>query len=114
RAIAETDWARRIMHAAREAASHPTGFSPALLCLHERKPFPDTPAEIAEMAAMITDDNFRIAAAEDGIHVYNRRGRWRGRDPFELFPHLGVEGDGSHAFYLGVETGKAAIAWQLG
>ena len=31
-----------------------------------------------------------------------------------LFPHLGVESDGSHAFYLGAETAKAEIAWKLG
>jgi dihydropteroate synthase-like protein len=114
RAVAETDRARRMMFAAREAASLPVGISPALLCLHDRRPFPDTPAEIAEMAAMVGDDNFRIAAAEDGIHVFNRRGSWQARDPFQLFPHLGVEGDGSHAFYLGVECARAEIAWRLG
>ncbi|HZT19740.1 MAG TPA: DUF6513 domain-containing protein [Dongiaceae bacterium] len=114
RAVAETDWARRIMFAAREAGSLPSGISPALLALHDRKPFPDSPAEIAEMAAMITDDNFRIAAAEDGVHIYNRKGHHIAPDPFGLFPHLGVEKDGSHAFYLGVETAKAEIARQLG
>ena len=35
-------------------------------------------------------------------------------DPFDLFPQLGVESDGSHAFYLGAELAKAEIAWQLG
>ena len=35
-------------------------------------------------------------------------------DPFKLFAHLGLEGDGSHAFYLGVELARAQIAWQLG
>ncbi len=114
RAIAETDWARRIMFAARESASLPVGIAPALLSLHERKPFPDTPTEIAEMAAMITDANYRITVAEDGIHIYNRHGHRVAPDPFQLFPHLGVEADGSHAFYLGVETAKAEIALQLG
>jgi dihydropteroate synthase-like protein len=114
RAIAETDWARRIMFAARESASLPVGVAPALLGLHDRKPFPDTPDEIAEMASMISDANYRVAVAEDGIHIYNRHGHRIARDPFQLFPHLGVEADGSHAFYLGVETAKAEIAWQLG
>jgi dihydropteroate synthase-like protein len=114
RAIAETDWARRIMFAAREAGSLPVGIAPALLALHERKPFPDSPAEIAEMAGMIRDDNFRIAAAEDGIHIYNRHGHRVARDPFDLYPHLGVETDGGHAFYLGAETAKAEIACKLG
>ena len=114
RAVAETDWARRIMFAAREAGSLPSGIAPALLTVHDRKPFPDTPAEIGELAGMISDDNYRIAVAEDGIHIYNRKGHWIAKDPFELFPQLGVESDGSHAFYLGAETTKAEIAWKLG
>jgi hypothetical protein len=52
--------------------------------------------------------------AEDGIHIYNRRGHHIALDPYDLFPQLQVEQDGSHAFYLGVELAKAQIAWQLG
>ena len=114
RAVAETDWARRIMFAAREAGSLPSAIAPVLLTVHDRRPFPDTPAEIGELAGMISDDNFRIAIAEDGIHIYNRKGHRIAKDPFELFPQLGVESDGSHAFYLGAETAKAEIAWKLG
>ena len=114
RAVAETDWARRIMFAAREAGSLPSGIAPVLLTVHDRRPFPDTPAEIGELAGMISDDNYRIAVAEDGIHIYNRKGHRIAKDPFELFPQLGVESDGSHAFYLGAETTKAEIAWMLG
>ena len=36
------------------------------------------------------------------------------RDPFDLFPQLGVERDGAHAFYLGVELARAQVAHQLG
>jgi hypothetical protein len=36
------------------------------------------------------------------------------RDAFGLFPKLGVETDGAHAFYLGAELTKAEIAWRLG
>jgi dihydropteroate synthase-like protein len=114
RAIEETDAARRIMFAAREEGSLPSGIGPALLCLHDRKPLPRTSAEIAEMAAMIADDNFRIEIAADGLHIYNRGGHHVGDDPFELFPQLHVERDGSHAFYLGHELAKAEIAFRLG
>lgn len=114
RAVAETDAARRIMFAAREENNLPTGIDPALLCLRDRKPFASTPEEIAELAAEVRDDNFRIEVAEDGLHVYNRRGHRVAVDPYEIFPHLDVEQDGSHAFYLGVELAKAQIAWQLG
>jgi hypothetical protein len=34
-------------------------------------------------------------------------------DPFRFYPKLGVEQDASHAFYLGIELGRAQVAWQL-
>jgi len=114
RAVQETDAARRMMYAAREEKSLPSGIDAALLCLHERKPFAYTPDEIAELAAELRDDSFRIEVAEDGIHVYNRRGHHVEPEPYALFPALNVEADGSHAFYLGVELAKAQIALQLG
>ncbi len=60
------------------------------------------------------DRNFRIDVTEDGIHIYNRDGHHIAADPFALFPHLKVEDDGAHAFYLGVETARAEIAYKLG
>jgi len=114
RAVNETDAARRIMFAAKDAGSLPVGFGHALMSLRDRKPFPNTPEEIVEMAGMITDAGFRIEAAEDGLHVYNRDGHHVVADPFDAFPRLGVEGDGSHAFYLGAELARAEIAWKLG
>uniref|UniRef100_UPI001C087797 DUF4346 domain-containing protein n=1 Tax=Acinetobacter baumannii TaxID=470 RepID=UPI001C087797 len=62
----------------------------------------------------VRDPNFRIQVAEDGIHVYNRDGLWRGRGAFELWPQLGIETDAAHAFYLGVELAHAELAWRLG
>ena len=50
----------------------------------------------------------------EGLHIFNRDGLRTATDPFELFPALGVENDGGHAFYLGVELARAQIAWQLG
>jgi len=114
RTVQETDAARRIMFAAREENSLPSGIDPALLCLRDKKPLVNTPEDVAELAAQVSDDNFRIEVAADGIHAYNRRGHHIATDAFELFPKLGVESDGSHAFYLGVELAKAQIAWQLG
>ena len=60
------------------------------------------------------DANFRIMNAPDGVHVFNSRGHRVAQDAFELFPGLGVETDGAHAFYLGAELAKAEIAWKLG
>ena len=114
RTIQEHDAARRMMFAAREDRSIPKDYGGALLQLHDRKPFPVTAAEIAELAAQVRDANFRIETAEDGIHIYNREGHHVAQDAFSLFPKLGLAGDAPHAFYLGAELMKAEIAWRLG
>jgi hypothetical protein len=114
RAFQEHDAARRMMFAAREDASIPKGYGGALLALHERKPFPNTPGEIAELAGQVKDANFRIETAEDGIHVYNREGHHVAKDAISLFARFRVGSDGPHAFYLGAEPMKAEIAWHLG
>jgi dihydropteroate synthase len=115
RAVAEADRARRLMFAARAAETIPKGFTHALVALHERRnPFPDTPAEIAQLAAAVRDPNFRIRTSSEGVHVFNRDGMQVAVDPFDFFPGLAVEQDGAHAFYLGVELARAEIAWRLG
>ncbi len=114
RTVEEHDAARRLMYRAREDGALPKGLGGGLLSLHELRPFPLTAADIAADAQSIRDSNFRIVAAEDGIHIYNRDGHHTATDPFDLFDKLGVEADGSHAFYLGYELAKAEIARQLG
>ena len=114
RTIQEHDAARRIMFAARTDASLPKGYGSALLVLHDRKPFPSSPTEIAELASQVKDANFRIEVAEDGIHVFNRKIHRVAQNAMALFAELDVERDGPHAFYLGTELMKAEIAWRLG
>jgi dihydropteroate synthase-like protein len=114
RTLQEHDAARRIMFAARADGGLPKHYGNALLSVHDRRPFPNTPHEISELAAQVRDDNFRIEVADDGIHVYNRYGHHVGRDAMSLYPTLGVAADGAHAFYLGTELMKAEIAWRLG
>ncbi len=114
RAIREADLARRILYAARELSALPKHIDDGLMALHERAPFPYGGAEIEELAAKIHDPSYRIQVSREGIHVYNRDGHWLATDPFALYPSLRVEQDGGHAFYLGVELGRAQIAWQLG
>lgn len=114
RAVREADRARRILFAAREEGALPQGFDASLLCLRDRRPFPDSPAEIEEHAAQVADRNYRIEVSEDGIHIYNRDLHETATDPFALYPHLGVEQDGGHAFYLGVELARAQVAHELG
>jgi dihydropteroate synthase len=114
RTIEEHDAARRLMFAAREDQSLPRDYGGALLQLHERAPFPNSAQEIAELAAQVRDNNFRIETAEDGIHIYNRDGHHIGQDAMSLFSRLGLGSDAPHAFYLGAELMKAEIAWRLG
>lgn len=114
RTVQEHDLARRIMHASRAEHDLPKDYDSGLLSLHDRRPYPQTPEELDELAGEIKDKNFRIYTAEDGIHIFNRDMHHVAQDAFELFPKLGVEEDGAHAFYLAAELTKAEIAWRLG
>jgi dihydropteroate synthase-like protein len=113
-AIREFDRARREFYAAKQAGSLPQGFGGGLMALRDRKGFASTPEEIATLAPQIRDVNYRIEVAEDGVHIYNRNGHHVSDDPFKLFPHLDTKADAGHAFYLGVETARAEIAYRLG
>ena len=113
-AVREADVARRTMFAAKRDGNLPQRYHPGLMALRDRKPFPHTAEEVARVAAAVKDPSFRIQLTREGIHVYNRDGRQLATDPFVLYPALAVDGDASHAFYLGVELGRAQIAWQLG
>ena len=113
--VRELDAARRIVFAAARDSALPKGYDPALLGLHENKPFPYAPDEIAETAAQIRDPNYRVQVSEAGIHVYNRDGMHVAQDPFALYPALAeLDNDPAHAFYMGVELARAQIGWQLG
>lgn len=113
-AIKEADSARRMMYAAREDSSLPRDFTADLLITHERRPFPDTAQDIAELASNIKDPNYRIKVAKQGIYMFNRDGLMQDIDPFAFYPQLDLKDDTGHAFYLGAELAKAQIAWQLG
>lgn len=112
-AIAEADVARRMMFAAKQDSRLPRDYSNDLLGLHDRRPFTYSEDEIKEIASLIKDPSFRIQVSESGMYIYNRDGLFEHTDPFALYPHLKVDEDASHAFYLGVELARAQIAWQL-
>lgn len=114
KAVREADLARRIMLAAREANRLPKQIDDGLMALHERAPFPLSRADIEGLQRQIKDPSYRILISPDGLHIFNRDGLHTAENPFDLYPKLGVEQDGGHAFYLGVELARAEIAWQLG
>ena len=114
RTLQEHDAARRLMYAARADRALPKGYSDALLQVHDKRPWSATPAEIAELARELRDANFRIEVAADGVHIFAKHFHALASDAMSLYPRLGVEHDGGHAFYLGVELMKAELAYKLG
>jgi dihydropteroate synthase len=112
--VAEHDFARRLMHAARANADLPRGYGGKLLQAHDRAPFVQTGADIAAEAQAVRDPNYRIAVAPDGIHVFNNATHAVGREALALYPSLDVATDSAHAFYLGTELMKAETAFALG
>jgi dihydropteroate synthase-like protein len=113
-AVAEADVARRMMFAAKADGSLPRGYSSALITTHDKKPFPHSLDDVRAVAGKVRDPNFRVQVTTEGIQVYNRDGLWSDENPFRIFPKLQLDGDGSHAFYMGVELARAQIAWRLG
>lgn len=115
RTVEEHDLARRIMYASRAEGDLPKDYADGLLTVHARRPFPQTPEEIAAAAREVRDKNFRIEIAADGIHIYNRDFHHVAQDALSLFPKLGLDiaKDGAHAFYLGTELAKAETAFRL-
>ena len=84
RTIEEHDAARRIMFAARADASLPRDYGAALLQVHDRKPFPDTPRRDrrdrrARYATTISASRSRRTASTStiGTDTTSRRMRWR-------------------------------------
>jgi dihydropteroate synthase-like protein len=114
RAVAEANIARRLMFAAKADGALPRGYTAALMTTHDKKPFPQNFDDVQSVAAKVRDPNFRVQITAEGVHVYNRDGLWSDANPFRIYPNLQLDGDGSHAFYMGVELARAQIAWQLG
>ena len=82
------------MFAAKADSALPKGYGRQLLAVHDKRPFVQTPEEIAAQAAEVRDPNYRIAVAEDGIHAFNRDVHTIGTDAMAFFPDLDVAADG--------------------
>ena len=116
-AVKEFDLARRLVfHAVREKVL-PKRLEPNLVMLRDPKLYEQGDEAIAELAARVTDRNYRIFAERGEIHVLNGSVYFCGSDPFEVFDRLAAADpklDASHAFYLGYEFSKAVTALTLG
>lgn len=116
-AVAEFDIARRMMHFAVHHNELPKHLHGDLVALRDPKVTEMGQDAIAELAAGITDPNFRVLVDGGEIHVLNRDGHWHGTDPYALFDEFTKESQPlapAHAFYLGYELSKARTALTLG
>ncbi|BDG60445.1 DUF6513 domain-containing protein [Caldinitratiruptor microaerophilus] len=111
--VRELDRARRLMHFSHRRGVLPKHLDDSLLALKDRRPADYTEDEIRAFHAQVRDPNFRIFT--DGLYIYafNARTFVRGTDPAAIFRELNVS-DAGHAFYLGRELERAAIALRLG
>ncbi len=112
-AVRELDLARKLMHYAFQNRVLPKQLDDGLLTVKDPPFEPYTEDELRAMQAGIKDHNFRIFAGRDGIYVFNNRLFIKDTDVQAIFAQLDVDAP-SHAFYLGRELQKAALAVQLG
>ncbi len=116
-AVKEFDLARRLVfHAVREKVL-PKRLEPGLVLLRDPKLSEMGEEALKELAARVTDRNYRIFAERGEIHIFNGSVYLHGTDPFALFAELVAADpklDAAHAFYLGYECAKAVTALTLG
>ncbi len=116
--VAECDLARRLMFHAVNQKTLPKHVEPRLVALRDAAIHELGPTELARLAAHIKDRNYRLFAEGGMLHAMAEHTLWSDEDPFTLFDKMRQDATRSiepeHAFYLGYEMAKAAIALQLG
>ncbi|HEY3789623.1 MAG TPA: DUF6513 domain-containing protein [Urbifossiella sp.] len=115
--VKEFDLARRLVYHAVQEKTIPKRLEPGLVIVRDPKVYEQGEQSLAELAARLTDRNYRIFAERGEIHVLNGSHYIRGSDPFEVFEKLLAADpklDASHSFYLGYEFSKAVTALTLG
>lgn len=118
-AVRECDLARRLVYYAVSHRVPPKRVDDALVVLRDPQLRPHPPGTLERLAESVRDNNFRLYAQDDVLHLVSANLHLSDRDPFRLFEQLlavpqGAAVDPSHAFYLGFELSKALTALQLG
>jgi dihydropteroate synthase len=111
--VREIAIARALMHHAVTHKTIPKGVDDRLVTIKDPAVLTYTEEELRALQARITDPNFRIFADADAITVLNNERFVRGTNIQEIFNQLDVD-EPSHAFYLGKELARAALAVTLG
>lgn len=126
--VRECDAGRRLMHYAVAHRVPPKRLDAQLVMLRDPQTSAFGNAFFDDLARQIRDHNYRLFAEDGQVHVVSAGLHLADRDPFLLFErllHPGFGGandthapatnlDPGHAFYLGYEMCKAAIALTLG
>lgn len=116
--VRECDIARRLVFHAIKNQVPPKHLSDQLVVLRDTNQVHYGFDQLADMATNIRDNNYRIFAEEEQIHLLGGGFHLVASDPFDLFDQLACKEppnlDPSHAFYLGFEMCKAMQAIHLG
>jgi dihydropteroate synthase-like protein len=108
-AVREAVLAAQLMHFAQQEGTPPKHVDGRLLTIKDEEFRPYSEAELRDLQASITDPNIRIFTDEAWIYAFNAERFVKGTDINQIFDELGVA-EHTHAFYLGKELMKAAIA----
>jgi dihydropteroate synthase-like protein len=117
--VRECDIARRLVHYSLKHRVPPKRLSDELLMLRDPRLLTHSEETLQQLAESIRDNNYRIFAQDELIHLMAAGMRLSDRDPFRLFEQLmklpvSENVDPGHAFYLGFEMAKASLALLLG
>jgi dihydropteroate synthase len=126
--VRECDLARKLVYYAIRRRMPPKHIEPNLVTLRDPKIHEFGAQALAQLAANIKDRDYRVFAEGGQVHLVGAGIEIADRDPFVVFERLlnpGFGGaadkhkpptniDASHAFYLGYEMAKSAIALTLG
>ncbi len=117
--VRECDIARRLVRYAVRHGIPPKRLSDQLVMLRDPKPRPYPDDALASLADSLKDNNYRLFAQDEQVHLISAGLHLRDDDPFRLFDRLmehrqSDNVDPGHAFYLGFEMAKAVTALTLG
>lgn len=116
--VLECDLARRLVYYAVHHQVPPKNLSHQLVTLRDSRLVHFAAGQLADLAAQIKDNNYRIFAQDDEIHLLGAGHHLHDRDPFVIFDQLAQTNPAnlspSHAFYLGYEMSKALTSLTLG
>ncbi|MBM4003413.1 MAG: dihydropteroate synthase [Planctomycetes bacterium] len=116
--VRECAIARKLTHYAVREKVPPKHVDSSLVLLRDPRVESFGLEQLAAFADSIRDHNYRLFAEEGQVHLISAGLHLHSADPFLIFDQLRATAprnlDPGHAFYLGFEMAKAALALQLG